>query len=65
MKIVHSVLRAIAVPPHNLPPLNGTPSSISPQTLIIIFYYFYVLKMIDARQHYKFRTTVFAPVTPP
>ena len=43
------------------------PPSVSPLTLIFIFYHFCknAFETIDTRQHYKFQTTVFAPVTPP
>ena len=64
-KILHSVLRPIWAPPHNLPP-QMAPPSVSPLTLIFIFYHFCknAFETIDTRQHYTFRTTVFAPVTP-
>ena len=65
IKIFHSVLRAIASPQYLHPP-KWDPPSVSPLTLIFIFYHFCknAFKTIDTRQHYKFRTTVFGPVTP-
>ena len=53
--------------PHQLAPPYGTPPSGTPLTLIFIFYHFCKnpFETINARQHYKFRTSVFAPVTPP
>ena len=55
IKIFHSVLRAITAPPPLTTP-KWDPPSVSPLTLIFIFYYFCknAFKTIDARQHYKF-----------
>ena len=64
-KILHSELRPIAARPQLAPP-KCDPPSVTPLTLIFIFYHFCKnpFETIDARQHYKFRTSVFAPVTP-
>ena len=53
--------------PQKLPPPKWDPPNVSPLTLIFIFYHFGInaFETIDARQHYQFWTTVFAPVTAP
>ena len=65
IKNFHSVLRAIWAPPKTCHPPKWDPPNVSRLTLIFIFYHFCKngFETIDARQHYKFRTTILAPVT--
>ena len=57
----------MSAPPKLPPPQMGPPPNVRPLTLLFIFYHFAInaFEMIDTRQHYKFWTTIFAPVTPP